>query len=94
MPEPRNSRPSGLIRRMTVVLSAVALLVVPSIIWMRLHQPKSPSERYTITGVRRSDLFPTQIASGRVESSKRTVIDCELLSIAVGVSRGGPRAVR
>ena len=86
------SRPSRFIRRFTVALGAIAILVVPSLIWMRWYQPKSPAEGYTITGVRRSDLFPTQIASGRLESSKRTVIDCELQNIAVGAGRGGPRA--
>ncbi len=43
------------------------------------------AERYLTTGVRRADLFPTVTASGRVESSKRTVIECELENIAIGV---------
>jgi len=77
---------------LTVALGAVAILVVLVLSWMRWHEPKSPAEHYVITGVRRSDLFPTQIASGRLESAKRTVIDCQLENISIGVSRGGPRA--
>jgi len=78
---------------LTVALGALAMLVVLALSWMRWHEPKSAAERYVITGVRRSDLFPTQIASGRLESARRTVIDCELENISVGVSRGGPRLV-
>lgn len=92
MHQRRKSRPSRLVRRLIVALGAVAMLGVLVLVWMRWHEPKSPAERYVITGVRRSDLFPTQVASGRVESAKRTVIDCQLENISVGVSRGGPRA--
>ena len=35
--------------------------------------------------MKRTDLFPTLTASGRIESSKRTIIECELENIAVGV---------
>ena len=46
---------------------------------------RSPAERFLTAGVKRADLFPTLTASGRVESSKRTVIECELENITVGV---------
>jgi HlyD family secretion protein len=75
-----------------VALGAVAMLVVLVLSWIHWHEPKSPAERYAIAGVQRSDLFPTQIVSGRLESAKRTVIDCQLENISVGVSQGGPRA--
>ena len=35
--------------------------------------------------MRRADLFPTQIASGRLESGKRTIIECKLENVAVGI---------
>ena len=54
-------------------------------IWARGHTRYSPAERYFTTDVKRTDLFPTVTASGRVESSKRTVIECELEDVAVGV---------
>jgi HlyD family secretion protein len=92
MHQRRKSQPSRIVRRLIVALGAVAMLGVLVFVWMRWHEPKSPAERYVITGVRRSNLFPTQVASGRVESAKRTVIDCELENVSVGVGRGGPRA--
>jgi HlyD family secretion protein len=92
MHQRRSSWPSRLVRRLTVALGAVAMLVVLVLGWMHWRAPKSPAERYVITGVRRSDLVPTQIASGRLESTKRTVIDCQLENISVGAGRGGPRA--
>ena len=52
---------------------------------MKRQSHQSAAERYLTTGVRRADLFPTLKASGRIESSKRTVIECELKNIAVGV---------
>jgi HlyD family secretion protein len=44
-----------------------------------------PSEKYALADVRRMDLFPSLTASGRVESSKRTLIECELENISIGV---------
>ena len=46
---------------------------------------RPPREQYITTGVQRADLFPIRLASGRVESGKRTVIECQLENIAVGV---------
>jgi len=57
--------------------------------WAHWHARKSRAENHLTTGVRRADLFPTLTASGLVESSKRTVIECELENIAVGVSGQG-----
>ncbi len=52
---------------------------------VRAYGRTTPVERYLTTSVRRADLFPTLTASGRVESSKRTVIECDLENVAVGV---------
>jgi HlyD family secretion protein len=64
-----------------------AIAMVGAITVGRVHWSvrKSPAERLSITGVRRADLFPTLKASGRIESSKRTAIECQLENIAVGV---------
>jgi HlyD family secretion protein len=63
------------------VIAGSALVLVR----VRTHARNSPVERYLTTSVRRADLFPTLTASGRVESSKRTVIECDLENVAVGV---------
>jgi HlyD family secretion protein len=49
------------------------------------HAPRPVSERYALANVRRMDLYPALTASGRVESSKRTLIECELEDITIGV---------
>jgi HlyD family secretion protein len=49
------------------------------------HPTRSPAERYALANVRRTDLYPELTASGRVESSKRTVVECELENISIGV---------
>jgi HlyD family secretion protein len=51
----------------------------------RSHARISLAGRYFTTGVRRADLFPKLTASGRIESSKRTIIECDLENVAVGV---------
>jgi HlyD family secretion protein len=53
--------------------------------YVRSHARRPPSERYMLTGVQRTDLYPKVTASGLVESSKRTVITCELENLVVGV---------
>ncbi len=81
----RSSRPTplavGLIR-LASLLAVVGALVFG---WMRYHSQKPPSERYATIGVRRANLYPSLVASGRVESAKRTLIRCELENVAVGV---------
>jgi len=49
------------------------------------HTPRPVAERYALANVRRMDLYPALTASGRVESSKRTLIECELEDITIGV---------
>jgi HlyD family secretion protein len=49
------------------------------------HASRPPAEKYTLANVCRTDLYPALTASGRVESSTRTVIECELENITVGV---------
>jgi HlyD family secretion protein len=43
------------------------------------------AEKYALAHVRRADLHPALTASGRIESSKRTIIECELENISIGV---------
>ena len=49
------------------------------------HGTQSPAEKYALAHVQRTDLYPALTASGRVESSQRTVIECELENITIGV---------
>jgi len=49
------------------------------------HASRPPSEKYALASVCRTDLYPALSASGRVESSNRTVIECELENIVIGV---------
>src|SRR6516165_3611222 len=46
-------------------------------------------ERYEFGTVRRTTLFPIQSAPGRVESSRRTMIRCELENLAGSGSTSG-----
>jgi HlyD family secretion protein len=64
---------------------ALAGVGVLAMAWSRSHARVSVAGRYFTTGVRRADLFPKLTASGRVESSKRTIIECDLENVAVGV---------
>src|SRR5271166_2496631 len=49
------------------------------------HASRPPAEKYSLASVCRTDLYPALTASGRVESATRTVIECELENIAIGV---------
>jgi HlyD family secretion protein len=68
---------------------AAALTVAGSRRGFLAKSEKPPRERYDVVGVRRADLFPRRTAGGRVESTKKTVIECELQRIRVGVRGGG-----
>ena len=81
----KSSKPRRLITRWVFIVIAIMTLVSISLGWVRYHRHKSTSDQFETTGVRRANLYPTLIASGRVESSKRTVIECQLENIAVGV---------
>ncbi len=93
MPQPAKSRPSRVTRRLRLVAVLFCLAAVFAIggAGFRWLDRRSPLDRYVLTDVRRSNLAPTHTASGRLESSKRTIIQCELENISVGVSRNGPR---
>ena len=53
--------------------------------WVHWHNHRAAREQYITCAVQRADLFPIRLASGRVESGKRTIIECHLENIAVGV---------
>ncbi len=81
-------RQSRSVRRIVwLILFMGAIASVSGLVfgWSRYHTRKSPADRYSVTGVRRATLYPTLIASGRVESAKKTVIECQLENVAVGV---------
>lgn len=77
----KNGRRGGLI----LVLGLILATGTSAGLWLRLHGRSAPAEGYQLSDVRRTDLFPTVTASGRVESSKRTVIECEVENVGVGV---------
>ena len=84
MRQRRNSRPSGLTAALVVVFGAATTVGLASLTTGR-HTGPAPAEKYAVANVRRTDLYPSLTASGRVESSKRTVIECELENISIGL---------
>ncbi len=66
-------------------LGALAVFAVVAFAWLHLHDRGSVREQYMTHAVHRTDLLPIRLASGRVESGKRTVIECKLENLAVGV---------
>lgn len=80
--KPRWSRPLVWLTGAMVVSGLVATVLLVRTRWYN-HSPYH--EHYTTRAVERADLFPVRLASGRVESGKRTVIECQLENIAVGV---------
>jgi HlyD family secretion protein len=49
------------------------------------HRSQLPAEKYALADVKRTDLFPALSAGGRLESSQRTVVECELENITIGL---------
>jgi HlyD family secretion protein len=84
MRQRRTSRRSGLTAILIVGLGALATV---GFTWAngKWHHSVPPGEKYELADVRRTDLFPAHTASGRVESSKRTLIECELENITIGI---------
>jgi HlyD family secretion protein len=66
-------------------LAATSALALPRL-GSRLLRPKSPLEGLTTTTVRRADLYATLTSGAKVESAKRTLIECELEMLEFGVS--------
>ena len=71
------------------VIACLCCAVTAAGVWAmarpRTHAREALARKYLMSEVRRADLFPTLKASGRVESVKRTVIECDLENVAVGV---------
>ncbi|MGP0069637.1 MAG: efflux RND transporter periplasmic adaptor subunit [Isosphaeraceae bacterium] len=85
MPVQKSSHRKRFFGRLILLVIAIAAAGGAGFGWVRYQHRKPPIERYETTGVRRANLFPTLMASGRVESAKRTVIECQLENVAVGV---------
>lgn len=75
----------------SLLLILMASFATAGLWWYRarLAAGKAPAEQYTLTDVRRADLFPRIRASGRVQSSKRTIIECQLERFDGGHGQGG-----
>lgn len=84
MRERRITRPSRIVS--ASLTGVAALATIGAACWTSSYQhTRPPAEKYALADVRRTDLHPALTASGRVESSKRTVIECELENITIGV---------
>ena len=84
MRQRRNIWPSRLAAIVAMVLGAV--VTIGLVYETTAHRASRPTaDRYALASVRRTDLFPALTAGGRVESSTRTVIQCELENITIGV---------
>ncbi len=90
--DPEDSRPTRTWPRGILVLGLVGAVGGLGLGWLNGQTRTPPGARDPIAVVRRTNLFPTVIASGRVESSKRTVVRCELENWRVGA--GGGRVAR
>lgn len=71
--------------RVVVIVLALATVGGLWLGWNRLHARRPARDRYAITDVRRADLKPTLKAGGRIESARRTVIECQLENLSAGV---------
>jgi HlyD family secretion protein len=71
--------------RWILLASAVGALAFLAISWVSARSRRAVTDRYVTADVKRTDLYPTTKASGRIESAKRTIIECRLENIAVGV---------
>jgi HlyD family secretion protein len=85
MPRPKDHRPSSWAGFLIVILLATGAIGGLALGWNRLHARKSPRERYSVTDVRRTDLRPVLTVAGRIDSGKRTIIECQLEALSVGV---------
>ena len=80
----RNFWPSGLAAVVVTVVGA-GMTVGLAYETTGHHASRPLSEKYALASVCRTDLYPALTASGHVESSNRTVIECELENITIGV---------
>ena len=80
----RNNWPSKLAAVVAVVVAA-GVTVGLAYKTTGHHASRPPAERYALASVRRTDLYPALTAGGRVESSTRTVVQCQLENITIGV---------
>jgi HlyD family secretion protein len=87
-PEQTPARPTRNRARPILVLSTVGAAAGLGLGWVNGQKSPPISARSAIATVRRANLFPTVIASGRVESSKRTVVQCQLENWGVGSRTG------
>lgn len=85
MQRPVDRRLPPVAGRMIVILLAVGALGGLWFAWTQSHARRPARERYAVTGVRRAVLSPTLRAGGRIESGRRTIIECQLENLSAGV---------
>lgn len=80
----RELKPSGTMV-MLVSVAVAAIIIGIALANSGQRRTRLPAERYSVANVRRLNLTPAVTASGTIESSKRTVIECDLENISIGV---------
>jgi HlyD family secretion protein len=86
MQRPSDRRPQWRAGRLLAFFLAVGAGLGGLVLgWNRLQARKPAKERFSVTDVRRADLLPTLRAGGRIESGRRTVIECHLENLSAGV---------
>ena len=68
MPVQKSSHRKRFFGRLILLVIAIAAAGGAGFGWVRYQHRKPPIERYETTGVRRANLFPTLMASGRVRA--------------------------
>ena len=85
MSKPTTSRLSRSLIPLTVLLCTFATVGGVGLAWAYRQKQGALDEHLITRGVQRADLFPVRLASGHVESAKKTIIECQLENIVVGV---------
>src|SRR5690242_2192649 len=82
----KGSQPASMTGRLIVISLVLGTIAGGSVLgWYRWNARKPARERYPLSDVRRAVLRPTLRAGGRVESGRRTVIECQLENLSAGV---------
>ena len=80
----RNTGRSGS-TAVVITLLGVALAVSVAVAARGRRRQRPVLEKFALAEVHRTEIHPSLMASGRIESSKKTVIECELENISIGI---------
>jgi HlyD family secretion protein len=85
MQQPQKARMTRGRGRWVLALGAICIVSLAGFGWLRWQTRRPASEHRATAGVKRADLFPTTKATGRLESTHQTIVECQLENIAVGI---------